>query len=219
MHHNPIKLYDYYRSSASFRVRIALNIKNLAYDTIPVHLLNQGGEQFLPTYRQLNPHSLVPTLDDGGKVLTQSLAIIEYLEELHPEPALLPQDPYHKALCRAFALSIAADMHPINNLRVLTYLTQELGLSEEKKMQWYYHWMQKGLAALETQLVSSPFLGKCCVGDTPTLADICLVPQLYNARRFQCDLSAYPTLVRVDAHCQTVASFIKAWPETKEKSV
>lgn len=207
-----LKLYDYFRSSASFRVRIALNLKNLDYDVIPVHLTQDGGQQFSAHYQQINPHSLVPALQHENKIVTQSLAIIEYLEDMHPAPSLLPADPFQKALVRSFALSIAADIHPLNNLRVLTYLNSELALSDEKKNQWYKHWIQKGLSGLEKQLqtyhTSQPF----CFGDKPTLADICLVPQMYNARRFACDISQYPTLVAIDAHCQQHPAFAKAWP-------
>jgi len=207
-----LKLYDYFRSSASFRVRIALNLKNLDYEVVPVHLVQDGGQQFSVQYQKINPHSLVPSLQDENKIVTQSLAIIEYLEDLYPTPALLPAEPFQKALVRSFALSIAADIHPLNNLRVLTYLTQEFEVTEEKKKQWYKHWIQKGLFGLEKQLQTYHTSQTFCFGDTPTLADICLVPQLYNARRFACDLSHYPTLVRIDAHCQQHSAFTKAWP-------
>lgn len=208
-----LQLYNYFRSSASFRVRIALNLKGLEYKEVPVHLLNNGGEQFSPEYQSINPQSLVPALQDGQNTITQSLAIIEYLDEIHPEPPLLPTDAYQKALARSFALVIAADTHPLNNLRVLKFLTQELGVSEEKKSQWYQHWLASGLAPLEQRLASAKHVGQFCFGDTPTLADICLVPQLYNARRFNCDISAYPTLTRIDAHCQAHPAFAKAWPQ------
>lgn len=207
-----LKLYQYFRSSASFRVRIALNLKGLSYEDMPVHLINGGGEQFSASYQAINPHSLVPTLQDSNNTLTQSLAIIEYLDECHPTPALLPGDAYQKALVRAFALSIAADIHPLNNLRVLTYLTQTLKISEQEKSRWYEHWISLGLAGLEKQLANSPYTGAYCFGDRPSLADICLIPQLYNARRFNCDLSHYPTLVRIDQHCQSLTAFSNAWP-------
>src|SRR3990167_2288649 len=208
-----LKLYNYYRSSASFRVRIALNLKKIAYEDIPIHLLNNGGEHYSAEYQTINPQSLVPTLQDGEKIMTQSLAIIEYLDELQPLPPLLPSDIYHKALVRAFALNIIADMHPLNNLRVLKFLTQELDVSEEKKMHWYHHWITKGLTALEKQIVSLKLADDFCFGSSPTLADICLVPQLYNAQRFACDIIAYPTLIRIDAHCQTLSAFTDAWPQ------
>ncbi len=208
-----LKLYHYYRSSASFRVRIALNLKQLNYTDVPVHLVKQGGEQFSADYQAINPQSLVPALEDGNKIITQSLAIIEYLDELHPVPKLLPDDSYQKALVRSFALAIAADTHPLNNLRVLKYLTDELKITEEQKNQWYQHWIATGLTALEKKLLAANQVGKFCFGDTPTLADIFLVPQLYNARRFACDLSHYPTLVRIDAHCQQQMAFKEARPQ------
>ncbi|MHB1948708.1 MAG: maleylacetoacetate isomerase [Gammaproteobacteria bacterium] len=208
-----LQLYNYFRSSASFRVRIALNLKGLEYKEIPVHLLNNGGEHLAVDYQAINPQGLVPTLQDNSKTITQSLAIIEYLDELHPEPPLMPKDPYQKALVRAFALAIAADMHPLNNLRVLKFLNKDLNLSEEQKVQWYQHWIATGFSALEKSLTSSPHTTDFCFGQTPTIADICLVPQMYNARRFNCDISAYPTLVKIDAHCQTQPAFIKAQPQ------
>lgn len=209
-------LYDYFRSTASFRVRIALNLKNIEYKAIPVHLTHNGGEQFSADYKTVNPHSLVPTLVDGDKVITQSLAIIEYLDQTHPTPPLLPQDPYQQAFARSIALDVAADMHPLNNLRVLNYLTNDFGLEDEKKNQWYRHWIQKGFHGLEKKLSSSKLTGDFCLGNSITLADVFLVPQLFNARRFSCDVSAFPTLTRIDANCQKHPAFIKAWPqETK----
>lgn len=207
-----LKLYDYFRSSACFRVRIALNLKKLDYETIPIHLLNQGGEQFLEVYQKINPQNLVPTLIDENQSITQSLAIIEYLDEKYPTPALLPLDIYQKALARAFALTIAADIHPLNNLRVLKYLSEKLTISENEKTEWYQHWTAKGLTALETQLNAQQLAGDFCFGNKPTLADICLAPQMYNARRFSCDLSNYPTLVRIDNNCQNHPAFSKAFP-------
>lgn len=207
-----LKLYDYFRSSASFRVRIALNLKGLDYQAIPIHLLNNGGEQYSSEYQKINSQNLVPTFQDNDKIITQSIAIMEYLNEVYPENSLLPQDAYQKALARSFALSIIADMHPINNLRVLKYLTNELNISEDKKNQWYQHWMKKGLTALETQISNSSFAGEFCFGDKPTMADICLVPQMYNARRFKCDITDYPLLTQIDEHCQKHPAFIKAWP-------
>lgn len=214
-------LYDYYRSSACFRVRIALNLKGLDYQPIPVHLTNDGGEQNSEAYQKLNPQSLVPLLLNGKKLLTQSLAIIEYIDELHPLPALLPKDPYEKALVRAFAFSIAADIHPLNNLRVLKYLTNELHISEEQKNKWYQHWVCKGLHALEKELANYNLTGEFCFGDKPTLADICLIPQLYNARRYACSLEEMPTLVRIETNCKKYPAFIDAYPEAviKETSV
>ncbi|RDI43812.1 Maleylpyruvate isomerase [Aquicella lusitana] len=214
-----LKLYDYYRSSACFRVRIALNLKGLDYQAVPVHLINHGGEQFSDAYQKINPQQLVPSLQDGDKVLTQSLAIIEYLDETHPSPPLLPADPYQKSLVRSFALAIAADLHPLNNLRVWKYLMSHLKLPEEQKNSWYHHWMKIGLDALEKKLLSHHQNMSYCFGDQPTLADICLVPQLFNARRFAFDLGAYPTLVRIDANCQKHPAFVKAWPEEASADV
>lgn len=208
-----LKLYDYYRSTACFRVRIALYLKELPFDVHPIHLVNNKGEQHSEYYQSINPHALVPTLDDNGKIITQSLAIIEYLDETYKTPPLLPEDPYAKALVRSFAGAIAADLHPLNNLRVLNYLTNEMSISETQKLTWYRHWMTKGLSGLEKQLQSHQLNGDFCFGDSPTLADLCLVPQLYNARRFECDIKPYPTLVRVDAHCQNHPAFKQAWPK------
>lgn len=208
-----LQLYNYYRSSASYRVRIALQLKGLEYKEIPVHLLNNGGEQHAAEYHAINPQSLVPTLMNGPKPITQSIAIIEYLDETHPDPALLPSDPYQKALVRAFALAITADIHPLNNLRVLKFLKNDLNLTDEQKNQWYQHWITTGFTALEKSLNSTQHKTDFCFGDSPTMADICLVPQMYNARRFNCDLSAYPTLNKIDAHCQTLSAFMKAQPQ------
>lgn len=207
-----LKLYDYFRSSASYRVRIALNLKQLGYETLTIHLLKNGGEQHSETYQHINPQALVPALQDGNNILTQSIAIIEYLNDLHPEPPILPAHPLEKARVRAFALTIAADLHPLNNLRVINYLTEKLHMPEEEKTAWYHHWLHKGLSALEKELEKHPPSDRFCFGNQPTLADICLVPQLFNARRFNCNLEPYPSLVRVDANCQKLDAFTKAYP-------
>lgn len=211
-----MKLYSYFRSSAAYRVRIALNLKQLDYDIIPVHLVRHGGEQLSAEYRKLNPDGLVPSLvdeaADDGSALTQSLAIIEYLEEMHPEPALLPAAPCDRALVRSIALSIACDIHPVNNLRVLRYLVRELHVSDDAKNAWYRHWCEQGLASIETLIAREGRSGRYCFGDTPTIADCCLVPQLCNARRMGCDLSAMPTLVRIDAACAELEAFARAAP-------
>jgi len=204
-------LYGYFRSSAAYRVRIALNLKGLAYDQTFVHLAKL--EQLAEGFAAINPQKLLPVLKtDDGHLLTQSLAIIEYLEELHPQPALLPKDPLERARVRALALAVACEIHPINNPRVLRYLTGTLGASEEQRDTWYRHWVEEGLQAVEKLLVSSPQTGRFCHGDTPTLADLCLVPQVANGRRFKADLSACPTVVRIDAECQTVKAFADAAP-------
>jgi len=210
-----MKLYTFFRSSASYRVRIALNLKGLAYEHVPIHLRRGGGEQFSPDYKSKNPQALVPTLEDGGRVLTQSLAIIEYLEERYPAPPLLPKDPAARATVRAMALAIACEIHPIQNLRVLSYLRSELRQPEAEANRWAQHWIGLGFAALEQMVLAAPQRGKFCFGDAPSLADVCLVPQVANARRFGCDLSAYPTLVGIDAHCATLPAFAQAAPENQ----
>ncbi len=207
-----MKLYTYFRSSAAYRVRIALALKQLPYEAVPVHLVRGGGEQHRAEYLALNPGGLVPTLVDGDEALRQSLAIIEYLDETHPEPALLPDGPIERARVRAIAQTIACDIHPINNLRVLKYLTRELGASEAQKNAWYRHWVLTGLAAVEAMLADDPRTGAFCHGDAPTLADCCLVPQVFNARRFDCDLSAMPTLVGIAERCERLEAFRLAAP-------
>lgn len=207
-----MKLYTYYRSSAAYRVRIALNLKQLPYDAAFIHLLKDGGQQHQAAYAALNPQQLVPALEDNGLLLTQSLAIIEYLDETRPTTPLLPTDAAGRARVRALSQLIACDTHPLNNLRVLQYLQQQLNAGEEAKTAWYRHWIQESFNALE-QLLQSPHTSRFCHGDTPTLADCCLVPQVYNARRFQVDLSPYPTIVRIDAACNALPAFQTASPE------
>ncbi len=206
-----MKLYGYFRSSAAYRVRIALGLKGLDYEYVAVHL--RKGEQNAPGYRELNPNELVPTLADDRGTFTQSLAIIEYLDERYPEPALLPSAPEARARVRAIALAIACDIHPIDNLRVLRYLLHTIGASEAVKDAWYRHWIDLGLSALESQLAREPETGEFCHGGSPTLADCCLVPQLANARRAGIPLDAYPTLTRIEARCNTLAAFATAMPE------
>jgi maleylacetoacetate isomerase len=208
-----LKLYSYFRSSAAYRVRIALNIKGLAYETVPVHLTRRGGEQLAPGYRKLNPQALVPVLQDGGRLLTQSLAIIEYLDEVHPQTPLLPKDPAARARVRALALAVACDLHPLNNLRVLNYLTGPMGLGDDAKQTWYRHWIAEGLGALEASLASDRETGRFCHGDMPGLADCCLVPQLANAYRFKCDVAPYPTLLKIEKNCQALEAFQRAAPD------
>lgn len=211
-----MKLYSYFRSSASYRVRIALNLKGLPYEVVPVHLLRNGGEQFTSGYRRLNPDALVPVLLDEANAdahaLTQSLAIIEYLDETHPQPPLLPRAASDRAYVRSIALSIACDIHPLNNLRVLRYLVRELKVSDDDKNAWYRHWCEQGLAALETTLSQDPRVGRFCYGDTPTLADCCLVPQVANAQRLNCNLSNIPTIMGINDACLALDAFVKAAP-------
>jgi len=207
-----LRLYTYYRSSAAYRVRIALALKGLPYESVPVHLLKDGGEQHQSAYRAVNPAGLVPALQDGGVLLTQSLAIMEYLDETRPTPALLPQDASGRARVRALAQMVACDIHPLNNLRVLRYLSHPLEQPEDTRNTWARHWMGLGLAAMEDALAHSPHTGLCCHGDAPTLADCCLIPQTFNARRFGMDLAAWPTIQRIVAHCEALAPFEQAHP-------
>lgn len=202
-------LHDYFRSSAAYRVRIALRLKGIAHDSVAVDL--RAGDQRGAAYRAANPQGLVPMLEMDGLRLTQSLAIIAYLEAVRPEPRLLPADPADQAHVRAMALLIACDIQPLNNLRVLDYLKDALGQPPQARERWYAHWIAQGFAALET--LAAPRAGRFLFGDAPTLADICLVPQLYNARRFAVPLDAYPLLVRADAEANRVEAFAAAHPE------
>jgi maleylacetoacetate isomerase len=208
-----MKLYTFFRSSASYRVRIALNLKGLTYEPMPIHLRRGGGEQFSAAYKALNPQALVPTLEDGGQILTQSLAIIEYLEEKHPQPSLLPPDPADKALVRSMALVIACEVHPIQNLRVLNHVKKEYNQTDDQVNRWAQHWIDLGLSALENLIVAQPKRGKFCFGDMPTLADICLVPQLGNARRYGSDLSQCPNILSIEKNCMALPAFTNAAPE------
>ena len=204
-----MKLYSYFRSSASFRVRIALEIKGLPYDYVAVHI--PRGDHKKPPYADLSADTLVPLLDVDGLQLSQSMAIIEYLEEIHPTPALLPTDSFGRAKVRALAQSISCDIHPINNLRVLKYLVRELKVAEDAKNTWYRHWCGEGLVAFEKQLAQLP-PSTFCYGTTPTLADCCLVPQIFNAKRFDTDLTGLPrTMAAFDA-CMALPAFQKAQP-------
>jgi len=208
-------LYTYWRSSAAYRVRIALNIKGVEYDSRSVHLVRDGGEQHRPAYRQINPQGLVPALVHEGRIYSQSLAIIEYLEEKYPEPSLLPLDPGDRAWVRGLAQIIACDIHPLNNSRVQKFLVGELGLSDEQKLAWYRHWIALGFAAIEARLNQDRYTGHFCHGDTAGLADLCLVPQVYNAERFGCDLSVFPTITRINAACLELDAFLRATPESQ----
>ncbi|MGH8161196.1 MAG: maleylacetoacetate isomerase [Gammaproteobacteria bacterium] len=213
---NTRTLYSYWRSSAAYRVRIALNLKGMDYAIAPVHLVRDGGEQHHDDYRALNPLQLVPTLVDGAHVVCESLAIIEYLEEAYPDTSrLLPRSARACARVRALAQMVACDIHPLGNLRVLQYLTRELGASDEQKLGWSRHWIEVGFYAIEAVLAGSGHTGKFCEGDTPTLADCCLVPQVYNARRFEVSLLRYPTVDRIDAACRKYDAFARAAPESQ----
>jgi maleylpyruvate isomerase len=203
-----MKLHGYFRSSASYRVRIALNLKGLSADHLPHHL--RKGEQRDPAYLAINPQGLVPTLDDGGTILTQSLAIIEWLDETHPEPPLLPQDPLRRAKVRAFAMALACDTHPVQNLKVLARLRQ-LGLPEEQVTEWAAWANREGLAACEILIANEP--GPFCFGATPTIADLCLIPQLANARRFGVDLEAFPRLLNAETAAKAIEAFADAAPD------
>lgn len=211
-----MKLHTYWRSSAAYRLRIALALKGLAHESIPVHLVRGGGEQLGEAFAALNPQRLVPALElDTGAVLTQSLAIVEYLDEVHPEPPLLPGDALGRARVRALAQAVACEIHPVNNLRVLRYLTGPLGLDASSRDTWYRHWVTLGFDALERSLAEDGRTGTFCHGETPTLADLCLVPQVYNARRFEVLLEPYPTIARIDAACRALEAFAVAAPEAQ----
>jgi maleylacetoacetate isomerase/maleylpyruvate isomerase len=205
-----MQLYNYFRSSASYRVRIALALKGLAYDYMPVHLLKR--EQLAESYAAVSASRLVPLLLDGDVSLTQSLAIIEYLDETQPQPPLLPADPLGRARVRALSLDVACEIHPLNNLRVLRYLAHDLKISEEDKNRWYRHWVETGLEVVERQLAQHPATGRFCHGDTPTMADCVLVPQILNAQRFDCRLDHVPTVIRVFEACMALDAFSKTQP-------
>jgi maleylacetoacetate isomerase len=210
-----MKLYTFFRSSASYRVRIALNLKGLEYEQAAIHLRRGGGEQLKPAYKAINPQALVPALEDNGQVYSQSLAIIEYLEERYPKPALLPSDAADRAVVRSMALLIACEVHPIQNLRVLNYLKNDHKLSDDDTIRWARHWINLGLSALEQMTISLSKQGEFCFGQTPTMADLCLVPQLSNARRFGVDLSAFPKLLAIEAACMSLPAFANAAPENQ----
>ncbi len=205
-----LQLFNYFRSSASYRVRIALALKGLEYDYMPVHLTRN--EQFKESYASLSASRLVPLLKDDDRVVTQSLAIIEYLDELHPQPPLLPGDALARARIRALALDVACEIHPLNNLRVLRSLVNDLKVSEDDKNRWYRHWVETGLEAVEQQLASHPATGRFCHGETPTLADVVLVPQIHNAQRLDCRLDHVPTVMRIFEACMAHEAFSKTQP-------
>jgi len=213
-----VRLHHYYRSSASYRVRIALNLKGLAYETVAIDLKPGVSAQRSAEYLALNPQGLVPVLQDGAVTLTQSLAIIEYLDETHPAPPLLPRAPAARARVRGLALVVACEMAPLNNSGVLNYLRGTVGLSEAAVNAWYAQWIARGFEALEQEVVSTSGDGLHMFGTAVTLADVCIVPQMYNARRFQCDLAPYPRLRGICAHLESLPAFARAVPEAFESA-
>jgi maleylacetoacetate isomerase len=207
-----VQLYSYFRSSAAYRVRIALNLKGVPYDTVPIHLQKEGGINRKPEFRTINPHMRLPALRlDSGDVLIQSLAIIGYLDDIHPQPPLLPRDPIAKARVRAIAEVIACDIHPLNNIGPLRYLKNVFGQDQSKIDAWYHHWIHDGFQAIEEMISPGPYT----FGSEVTLADVCLVPQVYNARRLKTPLDKYPKIVAIDAACNRLAAFDKARPENQ----
>jgi maleylacetoacetate isomerase len=212
-----MKLHGYWRSSAAYRVRIALALKNLSYEYASVDLAH--GAHHRPQWAEINPQQLVPVLEEDGERLYQSLAIIEYLDETHPEPPLLPRDAFGRARVRSLALIVACEIHPLNNPRVLNYLTGPIGASEEHKLAWYGHWVSVGFRALEKRLASETATGRYCHGESPGVADICLVPQVANAVRFKVDLEPFPTIRRINAACLELDAFRRAAPENQPDAV
>jgi len=208
-----MKLYGYWRSSAAYRVRIALHLKGLAFESIPVHLVKNGGEQHSDAYTELNPTHLVPTFVDQDVTLHQSIAIVEYLDDKFPTVAIYPKDSIAKAKVKALALDVACEIHPVNNLRVQQYLTQQFSLQDSDKLTWSHHWMKIGFMAIEQQLKENS--GKYSFGDEITMADICLVPQVYNANRFNLDMAEFPNIARVADNCNQHPAFIAALPENQ----
>lgn len=214
---NKPKLYSYFRSSASYRVRIVLNLKNIDHELVYINL--REGEQSSPAYKAISPQGFVPALEIGGKVLTQSLAIIDYLERFSFTPSLYPADPMVRARVLELAYIIAQDIHPLNNLRILKYLTNELKTDEDDNLRWYKHWVHEGLKVFEQRVKQNGLEGRFCYGDEITLADICLVPQIYNALRFGCDISDYKSLMRIYESCLALSAFKLAQPESQKDAV
>jgi maleylacetoacetate isomerase len=208
-----MKLYDYYRSSSSYRVRIALTYKQINYTSIPVHLVDNSGEHLHPDYLAINPQGLVPTLDENGHILTQSLAIIEYLNELNPSPPLLPTNLLGRANVRSLALIIACDIHPLNNLRVLKQLRTQFDANDAQVTQWYHQWLKAGFDAFEEKLKRLPRSSHFCYGQHVSLADVCLIPQVYNAKRFGFSMTPYPLIEEINAYCLTLDAFRESAPE------
>ncbi|NNF51100.1 MAG: maleylacetoacetate isomerase [Gammaproteobacteria bacterium] len=208
-----IRLHSYWRSTAAYRVRIALNLKNLDYELMPVHLVRDGGEQHKPAFRGLNPQGRVPLLEHDGTRISQSLAIVEYLDEVFKEPPLLPDDAHGRARVRSLAQLVACDIHPLNNLSVLAYLKGEFGADKDQVGEWYGHWIEQGFTALEQRLNSEDAGGEFCHGARPGIADLCLVPQVYNARRFNIDIGSYHRILEIDSACMALPAFQRAAPE------
>jgi maleylacetoacetate isomerase len=205
-----MQLYTYYRSSTAYRVRIALNLKSLPYE--PTYISLPKMQHRDAAYLDVNPQGLVPAITIGGRTVAQSLAIIELLDELHPEPRLIPSDPWQRAYVRSLSQIIACDIHPLNNVRVLKYLEMAIGADAERRQAWYEHWIAEGLAAFEAELGGSRYAGRFCCGDAPTMADVCLVPQVFNARRFRCPLDPYPRLMRIYEACAALPAVQAAHP-------
>jgi maleylacetoacetate isomerase len=208
-----LRLFSYWRSSAAYRVRIGLNLKRLPYETVPVHLVRNGGEQHSPGFRETNPQQLVPVLQHGGRTIRQSMAILEYLDETWPDAPLLPAVSRDRARARSLAQAIGCDLHPLNNLRVLQYFEHTWGVPQAERDEWVRHWIVEGFDAIETMLDGHVATGAYCEGDTPTIADCCLIPQVYNARRFGVDVTRYPTIARIEAACLALPEFDAARPE------
>ena len=208
-----LQLYSYWRSSAAYRVRIGLNLKGLAHEIVPVHLLHDGGQQRSDVYRGINPQQLVPVLGHGNRRLSQSLAILEYLDEVWPTPPLLPSTSRERHRVRALSQLVACDIHPLNNLRVLQYFEREWNVPQPERDEWVRHWILEGFTAAEAMVAEHPSTGTFCEGNTPSMADCCLVPQVYNARRFGVDMAQFPTLQRIEAACLELPAFDAARPE------
>ncbi|NOT87248.1 MAG: maleylacetoacetate isomerase [Lysobacter sp.] len=209
-----LRLYGYWRSSAAYRVRIGLNLKGLAYESVPVHLIRDGGEQHLPPFAQTNPQKLIPVFQHGERLIRQSLAILEYIDEVWSDaPLLLPAPARGRARVRSLSLMVACDIHPLNNLRVLQYLEREWHAPQPERDEWVRHWIREGFDAFEALLADDPATGTFCEGDQPTIADCCLIPQAYNARRFAVDLAPYPTIRRIEEACLALPAFDAARPE------
>jgi maleylacetoacetate isomerase len=216
MANDSLKLYSYWRSSAAFRVRIALNLKGLIYDIVPVHLTEGGGQQHAAPFRKVNPQEMVPVLVDGERVVRQSMAIIEYLDEAYEgERKILPATARERARVRSLAQMVACDIHPLNNLRVMQYMEREFNTPQVERDRWTQHWMREGFAAIEALLEDNPSTGIFCEGDEPSMADICLVPQVYNAQRWSVDMSEFPMIERISAECMKLEAFQRARPENQ----